>query len=133
ATLGIFVGLALDLRSPRERRLFWAAEVDRLVTIGTVAGAMFILLTTWQAPIDGPLVSITLALGIAASASSGGAAAANGNIFHRLASHIAELDDVVPIAAAGFVIVAIQGAPVTDIIRFSAFTVLLGVLIGVAG
>jgi hypothetical protein len=133
ATLGIFVGLALDLRSPRERRLFWAADVESLVTIGTVAGAMLVLLAMWQAPIDGPRVSVALALGIAASASSGGAAAADGNVFHRLASHIAELDDVVPIAATGFVIVAIQGSTVTDIIRFAAFTVLLGILIGVAG
>jgi hypothetical protein len=133
ATLGIFVGLALDLRSARERRLFLAADVESLVTIGIVAGAVFVLLGTWQAPLDTSELAIALALGIAASASSGGTVAAGGNVFHHLASHIAELDDVMPIVAAGFVIIALQGGDLATVVRLTMLTALVGLLIAAAG
>jgi hypothetical protein len=117
----------------RERRLFFAAAVESLVTIAIVAGAILILLHTWQAPLDTSEIAIALALGIAASASSGGTIAAGGNVFHHLASHIAELDDVIPIVAAGFVIVALTGAGFLAVVRLTLLTALVGLLIAAAG
>jgi len=133
AALGVFVGLALDLRSREDRRLFLAADVESGVTVVIVAAAVLFLLHSWQAPIDAPASAIALALGIAAAASSGGGADAPAGSFQQLATHIAELDDVMPIVAGGFVIVALGGAPLAETVRLAGLTVVVGLLIAVAG
>ncbi len=133
AALGVFVGLALDIRSSQDRRLALAADLESGVTVVIVAAATLLLLHAWQAPVDAPPLAIALALGICASASSGGAAEVRGSLYHVLATHIAELDDVMPIAVGGFVIVALRGATLSQTILFAGLTVLLGLLVGIAG
>ncbi|MDE3132396.1 MAG: hypothetical protein KGL16_14690, partial [Acidobacteriota bacterium] len=133
AALGVFVGLALDIRSSQDRRLALAADLESAVTVVIVAAATLFLLRAWQAPVDAPPLAIALALGICASASSGGAAEVRGSLYHVLATHIAELDDQIPIVAGGFVIVALSGATLPQAAWLGGLTVLLGLLVGVAG
>ncbi|MDE3156240.1 MAG: hypothetical protein KGN76_14155 [Acidobacteriota bacterium] len=133
ATLGVFVGLALNPRSRQDRRLLWAADLESTVTIVMVAAATLFLLVAWQAPVDAPPLAAALTLGICAAASSGGAAEVRGNLYHVVATHIAELDDVVPIVAGGLVLVALRGATVWQAGLLAALTGALGLIVGAAG
>src|SRR5207247_10687303 len=71
AVLGILVGLALGRDLRHARRLFVAASLESLVTIAAVAGATLYLIARTGVPVAAPMLTIALALGLCASASSG--------------------------------------------------------------
>lgn len=135
AVLGVFVGLALDLRARREWRLFAAAGVEAAVTILIVGGAFLILLDAWGMPISLPVGLVALTLGLCASASSA-ASGDDASPTHALAMRIADLDDVLPIVVSGLIIVmfgAETPMPPGVAMGWLLRTLLLGAAVGVAG
>jgi hypothetical protein len=133
ATVGIFVGLALDLRDRRDLRLLIAANVESSLTIAVVALAAWWLLNEWQMPLAGAGAgAVALALGVAASASSAGHVDAGANALTRTATRIADLDDVIPLVVGGFAMAAARHeAPMAA--GYTLLTVLLGLLVAMAG
>lgn len=135
AVLGVFVGLALHLRGPREWRLFAAAGVEATVTILIVGGAFLVLLEAWGMPLSLPVALVALALGLCASASSAASSDA-GSSTHLLAMRIADLDDVLPIVVSGLIIFMFgAGTPMPPWMAAGWLlrTVLLGMGVAVAG
>lgn len=135
AVLGIFVGLALDLRSSRDRRLFTAAGLEAVTTIALVGGAFWMLMSAWQIPLGLPYGLTALALGLCASASSatGGDAASE---TRAQAMRIADLDDVLPIVLSGVVVVMLASTapmPVWLATGWLFRTLMLGIAVGTAG
>ncbi|MCC6164043.1 MAG: hypothetical protein IT182_11910 [Acidobacteria bacterium] len=135
AVLGIFAGLALDLRERQDRRLFVAASVEALVTMGVVAGAFLFLLPAWDLPIALPAGLLALTLGLCASVSSAGGAEESSPT-HGMAVRIADLDDVVPVVVSGVVVVILGSAapvPLWTALTWLLRTLLLGAAVGTAG
>jgi hypothetical protein len=135
AVLGVFVGLALDLRSSRDRRLFVAAGVEAAVTILLVAGAFLVLLYAWRMPLGLPLVLTALTLGLCASASSAASAESHSET-HAVAARIADLDDVLPVVLSGLVVVMLgapDSMPLWQATGWLFRTLVLGISIGTAG
>jgi hypothetical protein len=133
ATLGVFVGLALNLRGRADRLLFAAASLEAGVTIVTVALTSLFLVGRWGMPLDLTPLLVAAALGIAASASSAGAAEAYDDPARRVATRVADLDDVVPIALGGLVIAATRGAEPGVLLQGALATALVGLACAVAG
>jgi hypothetical protein len=136
AVLGVFVGLALDLRGPRDGRLLGAASIEAAITVFVVAGAFWYLLSGWDMPLGLSPVLIGVALGVSAAASSAVAYEGVSHAVQRVASRIADLDDVLPIVVGGLVVVRVSAPPFTPWLASVvdvAVTVALGAGIGIAG
>lgn len=136
AVLGVFVGLALKLRTTRDRSLLAAASLEALLTIAMVAGAFWFLLSEWQMPLGFSPIVIGLVLGVCAAASSAVAFEGLSHAYQAVASRIADLDDVLPIVLGGFLIAHLAAPPFTPWLT-SVIDVLitlgLGVGVGIAG
>ncbi len=135
AVLGIFVGLALDLRGARDARLFAAAGVEAVTTIVLVSGAFWYLLSAWHIPFTHPAGLVAIALGLCAAASS---AAGGDDRFdaHGEAVRIADMDDVLPVVVSGVLVVmlgALEPMPLWLATGWLFRTVMLGIAIGTAG
>jgi hypothetical protein len=130
--LGIFVGLALDLRKRLDRRLLLAATGESAVTIVLVSLATWLLLTQWALPLDASAAAIALALGISASASSAGTVAGD-DPRAQTATRIADLDDVLPIVIGGLLLAWLQGGNAGATAWLTLVTVLAGLGVAVAG
>jgi hypothetical protein len=132
AALGIFVGLGLRLDAPSERTLLRAASIEAVVTTAIVAGGFIVLLAAWQAPLDLGIVPFALVLGLAAAASAAGATSPADSHGRRIAMRLADLDDVLPVAAGGLVlaVVAVRGGPWPDVAQLYLLNV--GTALGVA-
>lgn len=136
ATLGVFVGLALDVRGPRDRRLLMAASLEAAITVAIVAGAFWYLLSGWQMPLGLPPSLVGLALGVSAAASSASGAESIAQAYHNVTSRIADLDDVLPIVLGGLVVVRateVAAAPWLGSVIDVGVTLALGGGVGVAG
>ncbi len=136
AVLGVFVGLAVDLKGERQRRLLGAASVEALLTVGIVAVAFWFLLSGWQMPLGLPTALVGLALGVSASASAALWHEDAPDDAHLAASRIADFDDLVPILLGGFVVARVTAAPGTGWLESVAdlgITMALGLGIGFAG
>ena len=135
AVLGIFVGLALDLREARDGRLLTAAGLEAVTTIVLVTGAFWFLFDAWHTPFTHPYGLVALALGLCAAASS----ASGGD--DRLDAHgealrIADMDDVLPIVASGVLVVMLasrEPMPLWLATGWLFRTMMLGIAIGTAG
>ena len=135
AVLGVFVGLALDLRLARDRRLFTAASLESATTIAVVAAAFFVLLDAWQIPLGLPAGLVAVTLGLCASVSSA-AASDTPTPAEAMAVRIADLDDVLPIAVSGLVVVMLgsrEVMPIWQAVGWLFRTLGLGLAIGTAG
>jgi hypothetical protein len=130
AVIGVFVGLGF-LAVAREARgtTIASAGIVALITIGTIAGGLFIVIPQSHLPVAGVLPS-SLLIGLCASVSGAllASAATSGEL--RRAAHLADLDDV-PVVLAGTVLVATLGGDAVAV-RLAA-TVAGGAAIGVAG
>lgn len=136
ATLGVFVGLALDVRGPRDRRLLLAASLEAAITVTIVAGAFWYLLSGWQMPLGLPPSLVGLALGVSAAASSASGADTIAQAYHSVTSRIADLDDVLPIVLGGLVVVratVLPGVPWIESAVDVGVTLAIGGGVGVAG
>ena len=133
AALGVFVGLALDLRTADARRLFVAASAEACITVATVAVFTSLLLWQWQLPLGVGATFVALVLGVSASASSATSAAAGPHPSLGVASRIADLDDVLPIAIGAGLVASLAATSFADGVRLLVLTAALGLTIAVAG
>ncbi len=131
ATLGVFIGIAAGTGRGLTRRLFAASSVEAALTILTVGGATYALLHAWQIPSSVPYVLIALALGICASASAAPVHDSDEGP-GRIAAHVADLDDVLPILIGGAAL-ALIGAGETTAWNAVALSIGLGLAIAVSG
>ncbi len=100
AVLGILVGIALGRALPKTPRLIAAASLESLITIGAVAGATMYFAERTMLPVGASLLVVALALGLCASASSATSADPDSEPAAAMATRVADLDDVLPIAVA---------------------------------
>ena len=126
AALGIFVGLGLRLDAPSERRLLGIASLEAAITIAVVAGGCGLLLWRWSMPLGVAASTAALALGLAASASAAGAPRPADPLPLRVASRLADLDDVLPIVVGSVVLAMAVAATPADV----ATRVMLSVVFG---
>jgi hypothetical protein len=132
AAIGVFVGLALDLRVKGEARLLLAANIESTATIATVTLAAWWLLSQWGVPLDRSAGVVALALGVAASASSAAHVDAGENVLTRTATRIADLDDMVPLVVGGFALALVRYPPAAAL-GYTLVTCLLGLFVATAG
>jgi hypothetical protein len=133
AALGIFIGLALDLRHGGGRRLLAAASAEALVTLGVVAGAMLFLIGRWQMPLDVSPVVAALVLGVCAAASSASAARRDSDPVQPLATRIADLDDVLPLVLGAYALGLLRIPDPAGAAWLAAATAAAGLAVGMAG
>lgn len=133
AVLGVFVGMAFGPYLQSARRLIVAASIEAVVTIAVVAGACVFLLRDATLPGGVPAAVIALCLGIAAAASSASNADPEGDASARVASRVADLDDVVPILLSGGVLLATGAAEASAQWRALLSAPAIGLSIGAAG
>ena len=100
AVLGMLVGIALGREMRAAPRLFAAASLESLVTIGAVAAATVYFVQRTGLPVGAPLLALALALGLCASASSATSADPDSEPAAAIGTRVADLDDVLPIALA---------------------------------
>ena len=105
ATLGVFIGIATGRRSQNFARLLTASTVEAATTIVVVSGSILILIGVWQLPLLLPAGIAALALGICASASAAPSVDAGDHTPRGMAARVADLDDVLPIALGGVLLV----------------------------
>jgi hypothetical protein len=101
AALGVFAGLAVDdiVRRPR---LLAASALEAGATLGLVAASGAFLMIRWQMPLELPVGLAALCLGLGAAPSSAPALGAE-----HPGARVADLDDVVPIAAGGVLLAVV--------------------------
>lgn len=116
AALGVFVGLDIRVRGPREDRLLAAASLEAATTILLVAAGMLIIYppSSFFPPGFPPSPGLlAVSLGICAAASSMPVASSM-QAGRSVAQRIGDLDDVLPIVLGMFVLAwARQGTPAT--------------------
>lgn len=111
AALGVLVGLGLDVRRPREGHLLAAASLEAGLTMLLVGAGVLLMLSLWSAPPDPAPWLLALLLGICASASATTATDASDES-RAPATHIGDLDDVLPIVIGGLALAWMrEGSP----------------------
>lgn len=133
ATLGVFVGLALDLREPADRRLLGAASVESLVTIAMVGCAASLLFSSWALPLERSPVLVATMLAICSAASSAAWADETSDPRLHAATRIADLDDVVPVVIAAALLAAVRSTGAQEALLLTLVTVALGISVGAVG
>lgn len=133
AALGVFVGLALDLRRTADRRLFGAASMEASITVTVVAGALMLLLALWHPRLDHAPLLVALVMGAAAAASSAGTVDEDADERSQNATRIADLDDVVPIVVGAVLLAALRVPGAWGVLWLTAVSAVAGLGIGVAG
>lgn len=133
AVLGVIVGVALGREIRSAARLFLAASLESLATIGFVAGATAYFVHATGLPLGAPLGAAAVAFGLCASASSATSADPDSEPAAAVATRVADLDDVLPIvlAVVGFGLFA--AVPAREV-GFAALAALgAGVAVGAIG
>jgi hypothetical protein len=132
ATLGVFVGIAVGTQRGNVWRLIAASTSEGAVTLGVVATAIFLLVTTWQLPLELGAALSAAALGVAAAASAAPFAGDMDERARQIAARVADLDDVLPILLGG-VVISLAAAGRTGTGADLAMTVVIGVGVGISG
>jgi hypothetical protein len=133
ATLGVFVGMALDVRTRGRQRLFLAASVESVITMAVLGATMTFLLQRWALPTDTGLTLVAWMLAVAAAVSAAGVPGDGAAPVERVATSVADLDDAGALVAGAFVTAAIASPSAGETLRIVLFTVLVGLLAGIAG
>jgi hypothetical protein len=133
AVLGVFVGAAFGFQAGVARRVFLAASAEATATLAVVSAAMFVLLTQWNVPLAVAPLVVALALGVCAAPSSASTSDGSDDPVRRVATRIADLDDVVPIVIGGLVLAAVTRPGLGAIALHGLVTCLVGLGIGLAG
>jgi hypothetical protein len=133
ATLGVFVGMALDVRTRGRRRLFLAASVESVITMAVLGATMTFLLQRWALPTDTGLTLVAWMLAVAAAVSAAGVPGDGAAPIERVATSVADLDDAGALVAGAFVTAAIASPSAGETLRIVLFTALVGLLAGIAG
>jgi hypothetical protein len=111
AVVGILVGIALGREIRTATRLFAAASLESGITIGVVAAATAYFFRQTGTPAGAPVVTMTLAFGLCASASSATSADPDSESAAGVGTRVADLDDVLPIALATFALLPLSATP----------------------
>jgi hypothetical protein len=133
AVLGVIVGIAVarDLRDAS--RMLIAASLESALTIAAVAGATMYFVRATGVPIDAPLLAFALLIGLCASASSATSASPDSEAAAGVATRVADLDDVLPIALTTIVFAMLTpGTPAGPWIAVGA-PVVIGLATGLVG
>jgi hypothetical protein len=129
--LGIFAGLDVNFRRPREGALLAAASVEAGITTLFVGGAMLVAQSRFA--LEGPpLWQMALMLGIAAAVSSTSSSAA-ADRSSSLATRVGDLDDVLPIVLGGFVLASTVRGVSFGAVSLAAQAALIALVIAGAG
>jgi hypothetical protein len=131
ATLGVFVGLAMDLRSAMSRRLLGASSIQALLTAVLVGALAAVFMAIWRIPAENPIAPVPVALGICAAASA--ALLRRPSQDESFIIQIADLDDVIVILAAGVLFVSHRVPSLASLAQAGVITATLGALIGMVG
>jgi hypothetical protein len=134
AALGIFAGLGLDFRRPREGSLLAAASVEAGLTILLVGAGVLIALSRFM-PADPLLWQAALLFGIAAAASSTtwSDASEASDQDSSVAARVGDLDDALPILLSGFVLASMHHGFSVAALVLAAQAGLIALVIAVAG
>jgi hypothetical protein len=133
AVLGVLVGMALGREIRTAARLFFAASMESAVTTVMVAGAAAYFIAETQVPLDASLIGFALALGLCASASSATSAHPDSEPAAAVATRVADLDDVLPIALAVVVFALIGASTRADIWMMTLTPPVIGLAVGAIG
>lgn len=133
ATLGVFVGLGLEVTRAQDRRVLAAGTAEALVTLAVVTGTTMFLLSRWGVPLEVPAVVLALVLGACAAVSSAGGAGVATDATHELAGRLADADDLLPICLGGVIVTLAVGQPLAAAVGLLFYTTALGLALGGAG
>ncbi len=135
ATLGVFVGLAVASQSRSSSPLFAAAAIESGVTIAVVAGSLIFLADHWHLPLSTSAAVAALVLGAAGAASAAGSAEGGERIVDPVATHVADLDDLLPIAIGAFAVASAvpRSGDVTVSVAALWLPAAIGLIVGMIG
>jgi hypothetical protein len=130
AVLGVFIGLDLRFGTRREKRLLGAAILEGAITILLVSGAALTSISS-QAAIEMPWL-LALMLGVCAATS---ATTADGSSERRnsIVGRLGDLDDLLPIAIGGIVLVTLREPSAAAAVWLIAQTTCIALVIAWAG
>lgn len=132
AVLGVLVGIAVGREVRASMRLLVAASLESAVTVAAVAGATILFVRSAGVPLDaGAVIAFGLAFGLCASASSATSAPPDSEAAASVATKVADLDDVLPIAATTVIFAVV--APAETAWLYAIAPVGLGLIVGVIG
>jgi hypothetical protein len=133
AVLGVLVGMALGREIRTAVRLFLAASMESAVTTAMVAASAAYFIFRTQVPLDASLLGFALALGLCASASSATSAHPDSEPAAAVATRVADLDDVLPIALSVVVFALIGASTPADVWVMTLAPPLIGLTVGAIG
>jgi len=134
AVLGVLVGIAVGREVRASLRLLVAASFESAVTVAAVAGATIFFVRYADVPLDADIViACGLAFGLCASASSATSAPPDSEAAASVATKVADLDDVLPIAATTVVFAFIASGESPSPWLYAVAPVALGLIVGVIG
>ena len=133
AVLGVLVGMALAREARSAARLFAAASLESVITIAAVALATAYFVRATNLPHDAPLLTLALALGLCASASSATSADPDSEPAAAVATRVADLDDVLPIAIAVVAFAMVPTLSGTDVLVRTLAPIVMGLAVGGVG
>jgi hypothetical protein len=133
ATLGVFVGTALDVRSRVTRRLFVAASLESLITMAVLGCATIFLMHRWAMSTDAGTGLVAWMLASAAAVSAASVPGDAAGPVERMATRVADLDDAGAVIVGACVVAAIASESPVDALGSVLLTVLVGLLAGFAG
>jgi hypothetical protein len=133
ATLGVFVGTALDVRRRGTRRLFAAASVESLITMAVLGSTTLFLLHRWALPTDTGTVLVASMLAAAAMVSAASVPGDAAGAIERVAARVADLDDAAAVVAGACIVAAMASASAGEAAASVLVTVVVGLLAGIAG
>ncbi|HUF23782.1 MAG TPA: hypothetical protein VMN81_06615 [Vicinamibacterales bacterium] len=132
ALLGIFIGRALA-REAGNLRVIAAGNVESAATIVIVALALWFLITQSQVPTGADAVLIALCLAVTAAASSGHTADPRSDPAARLATRVADFDDLLLIAVGAILLVFIRAGYGTVSPALIVAPIGIGLFVALAG
>lgn len=132
ALLGVFIGRALA-REMRNIRLIGAGTVECAVTIAVAGFALWFVITRSHVPVGAGAAIVALCLAITAAASSAHTADPRSDAAARMATRVADFDDLLLIAAGAILLVLIRSSygPISPVLMFAP--VAIGVAVAAAG
>jgi len=132
ALLGIFVGRALA-REVRNLRVIVAGNIESGMTIVIVGLALWFIITQSLVPVGGSAVLVAFCLAVTAAASSGHTADPRSDPAARLASRVADFDDLLLILTGAVLLVLVRRSygPVSPTLLVAP--VVIGVAVALAG
>lgn len=133
AVVGCFIGMHLGRDRPRGTHLMTASLLQATVTLATIAASVAWLVTVWGVETSAPTWFLAGALGICGAASAAAAEDDRAQPAHTLASQIATLDDLLPVAVGGLLLVVAQPLDPLQQVRLAGLALLVWGLLAGAG